>query len=165
MLRYVLPLIFVVRPALVYDLLRKRLGEIIPLNKLIGVEIDSIGDGVAQAHIPFRPDLANHIGSLHATAIFGVAEAASGAAMSGAFAPIVLQIRPVAASATVTFSKIARSDVVAQAAVVGSSQELRDKLVNEGRVVFDVAVQLRDSAGSDIATMTVAWHVTKMTRR
>jgi uncharacterized protein (TIGR00369 family) len=165
MLRYALPLIFIVRPALVYDLIRKRLGEIIPLNKLIGVEIVSIGDGVAQARVPFRPDLTNHIGSLHATAIFGVAEAASGAAMSGAFAPLVLQIRPVAAGATVTFSKIARSDVVAQAAVVGSARELRDKLANEGRVLFDVAVQLRDSAGSDVAEMTVAWHVTKRTNR
>jgi uncharacterized protein (TIGR00369 family) len=165
MLRYALPLIFIVRPALVYDLIRKRLGEIIPLNKLIGVEIVSIGDGVAQARVPFRPDLTNHIGSLHATAIFGVAEAASGAAMSGAFAPIVLQIRPVAAGATITFSKIARSDVVAQAAVVGSAQELRDKLANEGRVLFDVAVQMRDSAGSDVAEMTVAWHVTKRTNR
>jgi hypothetical protein len=55
--------------------------------------------------------------------------------------------------------------VIAQAAVVGNPQELRDKLVSEGRVLFDVAVQIRDGAGSDIAAMTVAWHVTKKAKK
>jgi uncharacterized protein (TIGR00369 family) len=145
----------------VYNLLRQRLGEIIPLNKLVGIEIVSIGDGVAEARVAFRKEVTNHIGSLHATAIFGVAEAASGGAMSGAFAPVVLQIRPVAASATVKFLKIVRTDLTAYATTVGSSTELRDKLAAEGKVTFDVAVKMRDAAGADVAEMTVAWHVAK----
>src|SRR3954471_2321195 len=90
MLKYVIPLVFAVRPSTVYNLLRRRLGEIIPLNKLLGIEITSIGDGVAEARLPFRTEVTNHIGSMHATAIFGLAEAASGGAMSGAFAPVIL---------------------------------------------------------------------------
>src|SRR5262245_66032977 len=104
MLNYVIPLVFAVWPPIVYELLRRRLAEIIPLNKLLGIDITSIGDGVAEARLPFRAEVTNHIGSVHAAAIFGVAEAASGGAMSGAFARDVLSIRPAAANANVTFS-------------------------------------------------------------
>lgn len=144
-----------------YDLLRQRLGEIVPLNTLLGIEIVSIGDGVAEARIPFRTEVTNHLGTLHATAIFGLAEAASGAAMSGAFAPVILRIRPVAASAQVTFLKIARSDLTAHAVTGEPSQALRDKLAHDGKVTFDVAVTMRDASNHDIAEMTVAWHVSQ----
>ena len=98
MLKHVLPLAYFVRPSAVYEILRRRLGKIIPLNQVLGIEIVSIGDGVAQARLPFRSEVTNHIGSVHATAIFGLAEAASGAALAGAFAPVVMSIRPVAAA-------------------------------------------------------------------
>jgi len=161
MLKYVLPLAYAVRPSTVYDIIRRRLAEIIPLNKLLGVEIVSIGDGVAEARLPYRPEVTNHIESMHATAIFGLAEAASGYAMSGAFAPVILQIRPVAASAHVKFSKIARTDLTARARTAQSSQELRAKLAAAGRVTFDVVVTVHDAAGADVGQVTVVWHVAK----
>jgi uncharacterized protein (TIGR00369 family) len=157
----VLPLAFAARPSIVYDIIRRRLGEIIPLNKLLGIEIISIGDGVAEARLAFRPELTNHIGSVHATAIFGLAEAASGYAMSGAFAPVILKIRPVAANANVSFSKIARTDLIAHARTVESPEELRAKLAAAGRVVFDVVVNVHDAAGLAVGQVTVAWHVAR----
>ncbi len=159
MLKYALPLVFVVRPSIVYEMLRRRIAEIIPLNKLLGIEIISIGDGVAETRLPFRSEVTNHIGSMHASAIFGVAEAASGCAMSGAFAPVALSIRPVAASAQVHFSKIARSALIAHARTSETSEGLRAKLKEAGKVVFDVVVDVRDEAGIDVAKVTVAWHV------
>jgi uncharacterized protein (TIGR00369 family) len=161
MLKYVLPLAFILRPTTVFDILRRRLGEIIPFNKLLGIEIVSIGDGVAEARLPFRTEVTNHIGTMHATAIFGLAEAASGCAMSGAFAPVILRIRPVAASATVTFSKIVRTDLTAHATTAEPPQELRAKFESAGKVMFEVVVKLRDAAGADVAQVTVAWHVAK----
>ena len=160
MLERVLPLAFAIGPSIVYDLIRRRMGEIIPLNTLLGIEIVSIGDGVAQARVPFRTELTNHLGTMHATAIFGVAEAASGAAMSGAFAPVILRIRPVAVNATIAFSKMVRSDLTAHGRTSESSQELRAKLADTGKVVFDVTVDLRDASEADVAQVTVAWHVT-----
>jgi uncharacterized protein (TIGR00369 family) len=159
MLKYALPLVFVVRPSIVYEMLRRRIAEIIPLNKLLGIEIISIGDGVAETRLPFRSEVTNHIGSMHASAIFGVAEAASGCAMSGAFAPVALSIRPVAASAQVHFSKIARSALIAHAKTSETSEGLRAKLKEAGKVVFDVVVDVRDEGGTDVAKVTVAWHV------
>lgn len=161
MLKYALPFAFSVMPSTVYGLLRRRLGEVIPLNKHLGIEIVSIGDGVAEARLPFRHEVTNHIGSMHATAIFGLAEAASGCAMSGAFAPDIMDLRPVAASAGVTFSRIVRTDAVARARTAESSRDLRAKLAEAGKVVFDVVVDIQDAGGSDVARVTVAWHVSR----
>lgn len=160
MLKHALSLLFAVSPSITYALVRRRLEDIIPLNKLLGIEIVTVGDGTAEARLPFRTEVTNHIGSMHATAIFGLAEAASGSAMSGAFAPVALSIRPVAASAALTFLKIARSDLVAHAKTSEPSEQLRAKLAASGKVLFDVVVNVRDAAGTDIAQMTVAWHVT-----
>lgn len=159
MLKYALLLVYAVRPAMVYGILKTRLAEIIPLNTLLGIEIVSIGDGVAEARLPFRQEITNHIGTVHATAIFGLAEAASGGAMSGAFAPIVTSIRPVAAQAVVEFSKIARTDLRAHARTSLDPRELKDTLTQHGKVVFDVAVSVHDNADTEIGRVTISWHV------
>ncbi|MGY3690171.1 uncharacterized protein (TIGR00369 family) [Bradyrhizobium sp. USDA 3240] len=159
MLKYALSIAFAVKPSLVYGVIKSRMSDIIPFNSLVGIEIVSIGDGIAEARLPFRPEITNHIGSVHATAIFGLAEAASGGAMSGAFAPVATSIRPVAASATVEFSKIARTDLAAFAKTSLGSKELRETLERDGKVVFNVAVNLRDAAGTDVGQVTVSWHV------
>ena len=161
MLKYVLPLVHAVMPSAVYHLLRRRLAEIIPLNTLLGIEIVSIGDGIAETRLPFRPEVTNHIGTVHATAIFGLAEAASGGAMSGALAPVVMEIRPVAASAKVSFSRVARTDLVARAETALPGEDLRARFAEAGKVVFDVVVHVRDAAGAEVAEVTVAWHVSR----
>ena len=161
MLKYVVPVIYAVRPQMVYDLIRKRMNEVIPLNKLIGVEIVSVGDGVAEARVAFRPEVTNHIGSAHAALIFGVAEAASGGAMSGAFASSIASIRPVAASAQIKFLKVARSSLTAKAMMMGDRNELRNQLASLGKTTADVAVTVTDAEGIEVASMTVNWHITK----
>ena len=60
-----------------HETIRERLGGAIPLNALLGLVITSIGDGTAEVRLPFRREVTNHVGGVHATAIFGVAEAAS----------------------------------------------------------------------------------------
>lgn len=159
MFKHILPLIFAVSPPLVYNMARRRLSKAVPLNELLGIEIVSVGDGVGEARLPFRPDVTNHIGSMHATAIFGVAEAASGCAMTGAFAPLILNVRPVAASAEVKFMKIARSSLIATAKTATRPDELRARLTSEGKIAFDVAVDVRDDSGAAIASVTVVWHL------
>lgn len=144
-----------------YEILRRRLTEIIPLNKLLGIEIISIADGLAEARLPFRSEITNHIGSAHATAIFGLAEAASGGAMSGAFAPVIMNIRPVAASANVCFLRIAKTELIGRARTVEASEELLAKLNSLGKVAFDVQVDVRDAEDNDVAKVTVAWHVAR----
>ena len=37
MLKYALPIVFAVRPSMVYGLIRSRLSDIVPLNTLLGI--------------------------------------------------------------------------------------------------------------------------------
>ena len=145
---------------LVYGIIRNRMDHVIPLNQLLGIDIVSVGDGVAEAKVALQPQLKNHIGTAHATLMFGVAEAASGAAMAGALAPAPWRlIGPVAAQAQIKFLKVAKSDLVARAA--GRGEASVAKLEKGGTVAFDVDVQVFDASGAQVAEVVVNWHVSQ----
>lgn len=162
MLKFVLPLMYAVSPPLVYGIIRNRMEHVIPLNQLLGIEIVSVGDGVAEAKVVLRAELENHIGTAHATLMFGVAEAASGAAMAGVLAPAMLTVRPVAAQAQIKFLKPAKSDLVARAAVLGHASDLRARLEQAGSIAFDVGVF--DASGAQVAEVVVNWHISQRQR-
>lgn len=164
MLKFVLPVMYAVSPPLVYGIIRKRMDHVIPLNQHLGIEIVSMGDGVAEAKVVLRQQLENHIGTAHATLMFGVAEAASGAAMAGALAPAMLTIRPVAAEAQIKFLKVAKSDLLARAAVRGAASALRASLEEAGSMAFDVDVGVFDTTGAKVAEVVVNWHISQRQR-
>jgi uncharacterized protein (TIGR00369 family) len=164
MLKFILPIMYAVSPPLVYGIIRNRMDHVIPLNQLLGIEIVSVGDGVAEGKVALRPQLENHIGSAHATLMFGVAEAASGAAMAGALAPAMATIRPVAAQAQIKFLKVAKSDLVAKATVRGDTAELRARLEQTGSIAFDVDVGVFDGNGVEVAQVVVNWHISQRQR-
>lgn len=144
-----------------YDAIRAHLSRSIPFAAHTGVVIDAVGPGTASAHLPASPGTANHIGTPHAGAMFTLGETASGAAMAGAFADILLTLRPVAAEARIGFLKIARGTLTAEAQVSQPADTLRQTLDSAGKVVFDVTVRISDETGADVGTMSVAWHVSR----
>jgi uncharacterized protein (TIGR00369 family) len=164
MLKFIVSILYAVSPPLVYGIIRNRMDHVIPLNQLLGIDIVSVGDGVAEAKVALLPQLKNHIGSAHATLMFGVAEAASGAAMAGALAPAMATIRPVAAQAQIKFLKIAKSDLVARAVVRGEASDLRARLEQAGSIAFDVDVGVFDLSGAQVAEVVVNWHVSQRQR-
>lgn len=159
------PLMYAISPPLVYGIIRNRMERAIPLNRLLGIEIASVGDGVAEAKVALLPELKNHIGTAHATLMFGVAEAASGAAMAGALAPSMATVRPVAAEAQIKFLKTAKSDLFARATVCGDAASLRANLQQTGTIAFDVNVNVFDARGAQVAEVVVNWHVSERQRR
>jgi acyl-coenzyme A thioesterase PaaI-like protein len=146
---------------MIYDMIRSQLGQSVPFARLAGVEIDSIAGGRASAHLPFRPEGLNHIGTQHAAALFALGETASGAAMAGAFAPILLEIRPVAAEASIRYFGLAKGAVTAEARVEAEPEALIEAVRTEGLVRFPIVVSLRGEDGIEIGEMMVDWHVSK----
>lgn len=144
-----------------YDAIRAHLMRAVPFATHAGVIIDTVGPGTARATLPFRPEVTNHIATPHAGAMFTLGEAASGAAMAGAFADILLTLRPVAAEARISFLKIARGTLTATAESSQPAPSLRATLDSAGKVVFDVAVSLTDETGAQVGAMSVAWHVSR----
>jgi len=159
MLKTVLPILFKLRPTMVYEIIRKQLADSVPFAKHCSVELQSIGDARAEARLPERPELMNHIGSQHAAAMFALAETASGGAMAGAFAPILLTVRPVAAEARIQYLKVAKGPLTALATIEEDGATLRARMETDGKVRFPVRVDIRDQAGESVAAMTVEWYV------
>ena len=82
-----------------YDMIKTHLDAAVPFATHVGVKLLEIADGTARAELDQRPETSNHIATQHAGAMFTLGEAASGAAVAGALAPVILQMRPVAATA------------------------------------------------------------------
>lgn len=142
-----------------YDMIKAQLGEIVPFQNYVGIALTQVGDGTAQATLEQRPEVSNHIGSVHAGAMFTLGEAASGAAMAGALAPVILQMRPVAAMGQIAFKKVAKGALTAHATASRSGADLMQTIKDEGKVAFDVAVDVRDANADTVVEMTVNWHV------
>lgn len=159
MLKNVLPIVYRVRPSMVYRIIMDKMSDIIPLNKLLGIELEAVEDGIGRAFLPHSEDILNHIGTVHATAIYGLAEAASGCAMSGALAPMIAKIRPMAASAKIDYLKAAKTALTAVAKTVKSPSILREELKREKKTRFDVQITVTDTNGEQIASIVVEWHV------
>jgi acyl-coenzyme A thioesterase PaaI-like protein len=142
-----------------YEAIRGGLELAIPFNRYIGLEIGEVAPGRGTVTLPDREDLRNHVGSQHAGALFGAGEAASGAAFVGAFAERLADLTPLAQSAEIFYKKIAKGAITATGTLAADSSELLSKLESEGKIEFPIEVELTDTGGDVVATMTVRWHV------
>ncbi|WP_316013700.1 PaaI family thioesterase [Roseobacter sp. HKCCA0434] len=144
-----------------YDMVREYMTSSIPFARHAGVRIDEIGDGTARATLPESETGKNHIGTPHAGAVFTLGETASGAALGGALAPVLLESRPVAAEARISYLALAKGELVAEAKTSIPGSEALATLKSEGRVKFNVNVAITDETGTLVNEMVVAWHVRK----
>lgn len=146
----------------IFDMIRAQLAKTVPFATHVGIEIIEVANGQATARLEQTPRTVNHIGSQHAGAVFTLGEAASGAAMAGAFATRLAAIRPVAGSAEIRYTRIAKGTIMAMATVDQDVDGLAVKLDAEGKIAFDVNVTMTDDAGEEVAIMKVAWHLKKL---
>ena len=144
-----------------YDMIKSHLDAAVPFARHVGVKLLEIGDGTASAELEQREEVSNHIQSMHAGAMFTLGEAASGAALAGAFGPAILQMRPVAATANIAFKKVAKGKLTAHAEASQTGAALIQAIEKEGKVAFDVNVDVRDGDGDTVVEMTVNWYVSK----
>lgn len=146
---------------MIYDMIRSQMGQNVPFARHAGVEIDTVDKGRASARLPFRPEGLNHIGTQHAAALFALGETASGAAMAGTFAPMLLEVRPVAAEASIRYFGLAKGQVTADARVEAEPDALLEAVRTEGKVRFPIVVSLKGEDGVEIGEMMVDWHVSR----
>lgn len=147
-----------------HDEILSRMAEAIPLNAHLGIELLDVGDGTGRARLPFRPVVSNHLKMVHATAIFGLAEAASGCAVTGAFAPMIAEVRPIAGAAGIEYRHLARGDLTARAETAEPAATLRSRLEADGRVTFEVRVSVCNANEREVAGVTVTWTVDRRRR-
>jgi acyl-coenzyme A thioesterase PaaI-like protein len=140
--------------------LAARQTPIVPFADHVGV-ILLANNGGERAQIPDSVELTNHIGSVHAGALFTLGEAASGAAVVSAFGATLGGVVVVVRKADIRFRKIAHGPITATATLSKPVDELDSLLHDQGRLDFDVAVELRNDADDLVAEMGVEWHLSK----
>ena len=141
-----------------YDAIKGQLGQMVPFARHTGVELVSVEAGRAEARVPQTDRTANHIGTQHAGALFTLGEAASGGAAAGAFAPKILEVRPVAARASIDYRAVARGTITARAETDRPAGDLLAAYEADGKAVFGVDVILTDEDGREVSAMRVDWH-------
>ena len=107
----------------------------------------------------------NHIGSQHAGALFTLGETASGRAMAGALAPLIVVVRPLASNARITYSRVAKGTITAHATTSRPGRDLLAEIRDAGRTAFAVDVTLHDESDAEVASMTVDWDVRSRSRK
>ena len=142
-----------------YEAVRAGLEQAIPFNGHLGLEVVDVGEGSGSVRLPDDERLRNHVGSQHAGGLFSAAEAASGAAFVGAFMERMGEITPLAKSAQISYLKLAKGPILATATLGEDKASLLVRLDADGRVEFPVSVSLTDPDGTEVATVTVDWHV------
>jgi len=129
----------------------------LPFNKFIGVEVGA--DAEHLLRLPSGERYLNHLGTVHASALLALAEAASGEFLlrhlrSGAgVIPVVRRIEA-------RFRKPATGSVSASASVVPELlARLDSDLTAKGRALISVAVELHDQSGAHVLGASVEWFI------
>jgi uncharacterized protein (TIGR00369 family) len=134
--------------------------ERMPYNALLGVRILEMDGGRAVGALQSRPEVGNHVGTMHAGAQFSLVEAASGAAVSSAFLDLLGKATPLAQGAELTYRRPARGDVVAEASIAPEELiRVRADLEAHGRSRFDVRVTVTDAEGTLATEATMRWYI------
>lgn len=146
----------------IFDMIKDHMAKSIPYAAETGAQVVEITAEGASARLAKIDKVLNHIGTVHAGALFTLGETASGAAMSGLLSEKVLELRPVAAEASIKYIKTAKTDLMAYGKATVEAAEALAAIEADGKVQFDVNVSIRDADEVEVATMTVAWHVKKV---
>jgi acyl-coenzyme A thioesterase PaaI-like protein len=132
----------------------------LPFNRCVGLELAAAGSGFLVS-LPAGPQYANHLGTVHASALLAVAEAGSGAFLArqlgdaAGFVPVVRRL-------DAKFRRPAAGRVSARAAVAdGEVARWAAELAARGRVSAAVPVEVVDGAGVVVLAATVEWFIAR----
>lgn len=145
-----------------WDAFRAQFQAGVPFVNTIGITVTDINLGTAEATLAVKPELSNHLGTLHAGAMFTLAETASGAAMMGALGTKAFELRAVAATSDISYKKLAKGLITAVAKTSIPASEINQTLESDGKVRFAVNVELMNEEKEIVALVNVDWHISPM---
>ncbi len=147
--------------ALDFSTIATGMPKAVPMVGTLGIVFEEVAADRAVLRLPDQQAYHNHIGGLHAGAMFTLAETATGALVLGHFGDMLDQATPLAVEATIRYLKIALGDVTAVATIEADPAELRARVIAGERPEFDVTVELTtvqpDGELLQTGHMTVLW--------
>lgn len=132
------------------------------LNQALGLR-EAPPDAAHLLEMPFAAIHQNHLGTMHAVAQFGLAEAASAECLLRAFPGLAPTVIPVMREVRVKYRQAGRGPLQAYASVAPESRTtLPAQLQKSGRALVDVDVTLKDGAGGTTLHGTFTWFLTRI---
>jgi uncharacterized protein (TIGR00369 family) len=141
-----------------FDAIRSLMPQLVPFVATLKIEYEHLDATSAVCVLRDDPAFHNHVGGLHAGAMFTLAETASGAIVMASFEDLVQSgVTPLAATASITYTRLAKGDVTASAELGRPAEDVRAELAETGRTTqFPVEVTL-SSADGETGRMTISW--------
>ncbi len=134
--------------------------EQIPGNALLGLTVPEVGVGTATVELAQRDEVTNHVGTMHAAALFGICDATSGAAMSSALGDKLFSVTPIASGGEIAYKRPARGVITGRASLSDDQvAELHAQLEADGVARPHVEIELTDADATVVATAVFHWHV------
>jgi acyl-coenzyme A thioesterase PaaI-like protein len=132
-------------------------NDAVPFARHAGIAVVDLAPGAATATLAEQVEVTNHVGTVHAGALFAVADSASGAAVLGALGDRLFSTRMVVREATIRFVAPARGQVTARAEAAGAVDAVA-ALDTDGRADVPVTVIL-EADGRTVAEVSVTWNL------
>jgi acyl-coenzyme A thioesterase PaaI-like protein len=127
------------------------------INKTLGMQLATAGN----AHIPEMPEsplLLNHVGTVHASVQFALAEASSGEFLLRQMGEMQSQVFAVLRTSNVKFRKPAHGALRASARFADSdAAKLASELAARRRALTSVLVEIADAEGAVTMTGQYDW--------
>ena len=136
----------------------------IPLNRHFGIyKIQEPGEFILGMETDEK--LKNHVGTLHASALFGLAEATSGEFLLNEFSEYVSEIIPLVRKAEIKFSKPVSGEVKSKARFYESDKaEILKSLEKRNSVSIKVKVDLYNEESQKVFNSIFDWFFVKRNR-
>ncbi|HEC29531.1 MAG TPA: DUF4442 domain-containing protein [Gammaproteobacteria bacterium] len=128
--------------------------------RLVGVRREQGGELM---ELPFSDNIQNHIGNMHASAQFALAEISSGDFMRRRFSGLEGKVLAVVRNAEIKYSKPVRGALKAHAEIDDEDESrFLQQLEASGRAKLAVQVRLVSENGEAATTAVYHWFVTKL---
>lgn len=131
----------------------------IPFIEKVGIQKNS--DGALE--LSFDESVQNHLQTIHASALFALAEAASGEALQSNFPELVGKVAPVVRDSQIKFRRPATKPVTAVPSVSDEGVlRFKERFGKKGRSSIAVNVEVRDAEGVVVCAGIFNWFVQRI---
>ncbi|HEX2934472.1 MAG TPA: YiiD C-terminal domain-containing protein [Bacteroidales bacterium] len=132
----------------------------IPFNHYIGIKESNEPKYLLM--LEKSDDQLNHLGTMHASAQFSLAEATSGYFLLKAFGELATRVIPVVRKSELKFRKPAMGNIYSTADFAGTTPDkVREELNNSGRALVTVEAKIFDDQNQTL-TATFEWFIQKI---
>jgi uncharacterized protein (TIGR00369 family) len=140
-----------------YQMVVDNMPTQVPMVGTLNIEYLELNAEHALLRMADQPEYHNHIGGIHAGAMFTLAETASGAIVLAEFGDKFDRLVPLAVQATIRYLKVAMGPLTADAVMNATVDEVLADLDAGKRPEFTVTVAIRDESGTQTGEMVIVW--------